>query len=142
MQSALERYGESISIMVVGETGVGKTTLLSNLFHRPVEWDVKPGGRTRGIHTRTLRLRLGDATGEGSGVPFEAVLTDSPGWGDLLSLVASFKVVTKHLDALYARALRDETKIARTVRSRHDERRVGVHSHVAHLIFRPLFTGS
>ena len=32
VQASLEKYGESITIMVVGETGVGKTTLLSNLL--------------------------------------------------------------------------------------------------------------
>lgn len=111
--------------MVVGETGVGKTTLLSNLLHTPVEWHDE-GGRTRGIQQKTITLRLEGESGVDAGVPFEATLVDSPGWGDTLSLRKSFRVVTRHIDTTYATALRDEQRIQRTVRRRHDEQRVGV----------------
>ena len=108
VQASLEKYGESITIMVVGETGVGKTTLLSNLLHTPVEWQ---GGRTRGIHQKTIALTLQGESGSDAGVPFEATLVDSPGWGDTLSLRKSFRVVTRHLDKAYAKTLGEEQRI-------------------------------
>ena len=123
VQASLEKYGESITIMVVGETGVGKTTLLSNLLHTPVEW---LGKRTGNIHQKTIGLNLQGESGSEAGVPFEATLVDSPGWGDTLSLRKSFRVVTRHLDRTYAKALGEEQRIKRTVRRRHEQQRVGV----------------
>ena len=98
---ALEAHGASITIMVVGETGAGKTSLLSNLFHRKLEWPV--GARTEGIKELTVSFQL---HGEGSevSVPFEARLVDSPGWGDLMSLERSFRLVTRTLVRVRARA--------------------------------------
>ena len=115
VQGALEENGSSITIMVVGETGVGKTSLLSNLFHRGLEWPV--GSRTPKIQEQTVTFHLdGGGKGEGS-VPFEAHLIDSPGWGDLMSLTRSFKLVTKHIDHRFRRELRAESRLYRAVRS-------------------------
>jgi predicted GTPase len=72
----LHARGSSMAIMVVGETGVGKTSLLSNLFHRGLEWP--SGSRTPAIQEQTVRFQLGGGKDEGS-VPFEAHLIDSPG---------------------------------------------------------------
>ena len=97
---ALEAHGASITIMVVGETGAGKTSLLSNLFHRKLEWPV--GTRTEGIKELTVSFQL---HGEGTeiSVPFEARLVDSPGWGDLMSLERSFRLVTRTLVSVRVR---------------------------------------
>ena len=96
--------------MVVGETGAGKTSLLSNLFHRKLDWPV--GTRTGAIKELTVSFQLqGEATE--TSVPFEARLVDSPGWGDLMSLERSFGLVTRTLDAKYRKTLRAETRLDR-----------------------------
>ena len=92
-QRDLERYGESITIMVVGETGVGKTSLLSNILHCELDWAA--GERTTSVRTKTVKLQLGGEDAGERGVPFEARLVDSPGWGDVLSLERSFSIITK-----------------------------------------------
>jgi GTP-binding protein EngB required for normal cell division len=66
--------------MVVGETGAGKTSLLSNLFHRKLDWPA--GERTDGIKELTTSFTLQGKATESS-VPFQAHLVDSPGWGEL-----------------------------------------------------------
>jgi len=110
VQDALESHGASITIMVVGETGAGKTSLLSNLFHRKLDWPV--GTRTGAIKELTVSFQLqGEATE--TSVPFEARLVDSPGWGDLMSLERSFGLVTRTLDAKYRKTLRAETRLDR-----------------------------
>lgn len=76
VQETLEAHGASITIMVVGETGAGKTSLLSNLFHRKLEWPV--GTRTEAIKELTVKFQL-QGEGTQSSVPFEARLFDSPG---------------------------------------------------------------
>ena len=57
--------------MVVGETGAGKTSLLSNLFHRKLDWPI--GTRTEAIKELQLHLQL-HGKGAESSVPFEAQL--------------------------------------------------------------------
>ena len=110
VQEALEAQGASITIMVVGETGSGKTSLLSNLFHRKLDWPV--GTRTEAIKELTVSFQL-QGEGTETSVPFEARLVDSPGWGDLMSLERSFGLVTRTLDAKYRKTLRAETRLDR-----------------------------
>ena len=110
VQEALEAHGASITIMVVGETGAGKTSLLSNLFHRKLDWPV--GSRTEAIKELTVSFQL-QGEGTETSVPFEARLVDSPGWGDLMSLERSFGLVTRTLDTKYRTTLRAETRLDR-----------------------------
>lgn len=114
-QQALEQYGESITIMVVGETGVGKTSLLANLLHQQLEWP--SGERTLGVRVKVVKLSLGGD--EEKGVPFEARLVDSPGWGDTLSLRRNFRLVTNYIDGTHMQQLRCESAVRRTVRPAH-----------------------
>lgn len=53
---------------------------------------------------------------EGS-VPFKVTLIDSPGWGDLMSLPRSFRLVTRHIDRRFERQLQAESRLSRTPRS-------------------------
>ena len=69
----LEQHGECVTIMVVGETGVGKTSLLSNLFHQQLEW---PDSSTSG--GRTLRVQEQVVTFDMGGVPFSIRGADDP----------------------------------------------------------------
>eukprot|EP00747_Dinoflagellata_sp_TGD_P181105 gnl/TRDRNA2_/TRDRNA2_34608_c0_seq1.p1 gnl/TRDRNA2_/TRDRNA2_34608_c0~~gnl/TRDRNA2_/TRDRNA2_34608_c0_seq1.p1 ORF type:complete len:497 (+),score=63.56 gnl/TRDRNA2_/TRDRNA2_34608_c0_seq1:31-1491(+) len=117
-QRELEAYGESISIMVVGESGVGKTSLLANLFHSPLDWP--SGERTVGVRVKVVKMQLG---GDGETcVPFEARLIDSPGWGDTLSLRRSFAIVTRYIDKTFREQLNRETAVHRQVKVHHDTR--------------------
>ena len=54
VQASLEKYGESITIMVVGETGVGKTTLLSQVVALSLDAELVPIL----IKVQHLQLRL------------------------------------------------------------------------------------
>ena len=104
----LEQHGECVTIMVVGETGVGKTSLLSNLFHQQLEW---PDSSTSG--GRTLRVQEQVVTFDMGGVPFSARLVDSPGYGDSLDLARTFSTCVRYIDGCFRAALRSEQRIRR-----------------------------
>ena len=106
---ALDARGESITVMVVGDSGVGKSSLLSNLFHQ--ELDDSPGkGPTLRVTERVLNFDLG-------GVPFSAHLIDSPGYHDSLDLRRSIKLVTDHIDSMFAKTLANERRPHRKAES-------------------------
>ena len=100
----LDEHGDSITIMAVGEAGVGKTTLFSNLFLRDLSC---PPGPTLAILEQTVHFDL-------DGVPFSAKLVDTPGYGDLLDLRRTFALATNYLDACFARSLAQERAIRRS----------------------------
>ena len=99
---ALDARGESITIMVVGDSGVGKSSLLSNLFHQELD-DSPERGPTLRVTERVLKFDLG-------GVPFSALLIDSPGYHDSLNLGRSIKLVTDHIDSMFATTLANERR--------------------------------
>ena len=98
--NALEARGESITVMVVGDSGVGKSSLLSNLFHQELD-DSPAKGPTLRVIECVLNFDLG-------GVPFSAHLIDSPGYHDSLDLGRSIKIVTDYIDSMFAKTLADE----------------------------------
>ena len=73
-----------------------RATPTAEQYARQIEQQTRvPGGRTKGIHQRSISLHLEGEDGKEAGVPFEATLVDSPGWGDMLSLPRSFRVVRR-----------------------------------------------
>lgn len=102
---ALEADGESITIMTVGESGIGKTSLLSSLFRTELVWPEAPEGAVQHISEQTVGFDL-------DGVPFTANLIDSKGFGDI-DPVRGFGLVTKRIDLGLRRTLRQEMRINR-----------------------------
>ena len=102
----LRETGESITIMVCGESGLGKTSLLSSLFHTELVWpSSKPGQPTPKISEQNVVFDL-------EGMPFSARLIDTPGYGDV-DLVRDFNLVIHRLDAGFRQSLMQERRIQR-----------------------------
>jgi hypothetical protein len=104
---ALETHGESITIMVVGESGLGKTSLLSSIFRTELVW---PEGNSNGQPTQHIVEQT--VSFDLEGVPFSARLVDTPGYGDS-DLQREFGVVIGRLNAGFRRMLLLERRISR-----------------------------
>eukprot|EP00188_Purpureofilum_apyrenoidigerum_P001154 Plantae.Rhodophyta-Purpureofilum_apyrenoidigerum.ctg1611.p1 GENE.Plantae.Rhodophyta-Purpureofilum_apyrenoidigerum.ctg1611~~Plantae.Rhodophyta-Purpureofilum_apyrenoidigerum.ctg1611.p1 ORF type:complete len:373 (+),score=84.52 Plantae.Rhodophyta-Purpureofilum_apyrenoidigerum.ctg1611:163-1281(+) len=105
----LGEHGETLRIMVVGESGVGKTTLLSNIFSRDLNSSDTAQGpitKSKGICEKVVSFVLDD-------VPFQVTMTDTPGFGDYVDHEKSFAVVTDHIDECNEKALEMEARMDR-----------------------------
>ena len=108
----LETRGESISIMVVGETGLGKTSLLSSLFQTDLVWpevDSVPARRP----LPTASIKEINVPFDLDGVPFNARLIDSPGYGEGTDLKRSYALVTRYLHGRLHAAMEQEARVDR-----------------------------
>ena len=104
----LRKDGESITIMVCGESGLGKTSLLSSLFHTELVWPSSggPGQATTKIAEQMVTFDL-------EGMPFSARLIDTPGYGDTVNLYSEFALIVNRLDVGFRRMLAHERRIQR-----------------------------
>ena len=120
----LETSGESITIMAVGESGLGKTSLLSSLFHTELVWPetASPRGKP------TVRIVEQTVSFDLEGVPFSARLIDTPGYGtETISAKGEFGAVLRRINLGFRRELQQERRIQRAdPRERERERESSV----------------
>ncbi|GFR72790.1 septin [Elysia marginata] len=106
------KKGFEFTLMVVGESGLGKSTLVNSLFltdlyperHIPsaaekIEQTVKIDASTVEIEERGVKLRL--------------TVVDTPGFGDSLNSVDCFKPIIQYIDDQFERYLTDESGLNR-----------------------------
>mmetsp|Transcript_9778 Transcript_9778/g.29728 ORF Transcript_9778/g.29728 Transcript_9778/m.29728 type:complete len:374 (-) Transcript_9778:89-1210(-) len=89
----LNDKGESITIMAVGDNGLGKTTLLSNLFAKRV---TETNEST--IPPTTLEIKPTVQKMQIDGFPFTVKLIDTPGYGDHMSIERYFESIVNYVD--------------------------------------------
>ncbi|XP_052238849.1 septin-1-like isoform X7 [Dreissena polymorpha] len=106
------KKGFEFTLMVVGESGLGKSTLVNSLFltdlyperHIPsalekVKQTVKIDASTVEIEERGVKLRL--------------TVVDTPGFGDSLNSIDCFKPILQYVDDQFERYLNDESGLNR-----------------------------
>lgn len=106
------KKGFEFTLMVVGESGLGKSTLVNSLFltdlyperHIPtaqekIQQTVKIDASTVEIEERGVKLRL--------------TVVDTPGFGDSLNSVDCFKPIIQYVDDQFERYLTDESGLNR-----------------------------
>ena len=79
--SNLEASGDSISIMCVGESGLGKTSLLSSLFQTELAWPEDMAPSRASVFKQKNRVQELSVPFDLDGMPFMAKLIDTPGYG-------------------------------------------------------------
>ncbi|KAK6967318.1 Septin-2 [Biomphalaria glabrata] len=106
------KKGFEFTLMVVGESGLGKSTLVNSLFltdlyperHIPsasekIDQTVKIDASTVEIEERGVKLRL--------------TVVDTPGFGDSLNSTDCFKPIIQYIDDQFERYLNDESGLNR-----------------------------
>ncbi|KAL3929571.1 MAG: hypothetical protein SGPRY_001908, partial [Prymnesium sp.] len=77
----LDTHDNSISIMCVGESGLGKTSLLASLFQTELTWPNSESSAS-GWLAATGSISEIDVPFDLDGVPYRARLIDTPGFGE------------------------------------------------------------
>jgi len=95
------KRGFEFTLMVVGETGLGKSTLVNSLFLSDLYTDRKiPPVEERVKRTTELQKTTMDI--EEKGVKLRLTVVDTPGFGDLLEGDDSWKACVKYVDDQFA----------------------------------------
>jgi len=108
--------GFCFNILCVGETGIGKSTMMDTLFNTnfdstPSSHDlpgVKLKAHTYDVNESNVRLKL--------------TIVDSTGFGDQINKDDSWKPIVDYIDAQFDSYLHEELKIKRMLHTYHDTR--------------------
>ncbi|XP_060530956.1 septin-2 isoform X2 [Cylas formicarius] len=108
--------GFIFNIMCIGETGLGKSTLMDSLFNTNFESMPSP-------HTLpTVKLKAHTYELQESNVRLKLTIVDTVGYGDQINKEDSFKAIVDYIDAQFENYLQEELKIKRCLSSYHDSR--------------------
>uniref|UniRef100_A0A4W3GLG4 Septin n=1 Tax=Callorhinchus milii TaxID=7868 RepID=A0A4W3GLG4_CALMI len=108
--------GFCFNILCVGETGIGKSTLMNTLFNTMFEKEeathYEPGVR---LKPRTYCLKE-------TNVDLKLTVVDTVGFGDQVNKEESYKPIVDYIDAQFENYLQEELKIKRSLHDYHDSR--------------------
>ncbi|XP_039297251.1 septin-1 isoform X2 [Nilaparvata lugens] len=98
--------------MVVGESGLGKSTLVNSLFltdlypERIIPNAVEKSNETVKLDASTVEI-------EERGVKLRLTVVDTPGYGDAINNTDCFRAIIQYIDDQFERFLRDESGLNR-----------------------------
>ncbi|XP_009073279.1 PREDICTED: septin-2 isoform X1 [Acanthisitta chloris] len=118
------KKGFEFTLMVVGESGLGKSTLINSLFLTDLYPErIIPGAA--GKHTlvlllwecykieRTVQIEASTVEIEERGVKLRLTVVDTPGYGDAINCRDCFKTIISYIDEQFERYLHDESGLNR-----------------------------
>ncbi|KAJ2945080.1 hypothetical protein O0L34_g9134 [Tuta absoluta] len=108
--------GFVFNILCIGETGLGKSTLMDSLFNTNFESTPSPH------NLPTVKLKAQTYELQESNVRLKLTICDTVGYGDQVNKEDSFKAVVDYIDAQFEAYLQEELKIKRSLPSCHDSR--------------------
>uniref|UniRef100_A0A182QGP8 Septin n=1 Tax=Anopheles farauti TaxID=69004 RepID=A0A182QGP8_9DIPT len=106
------KKGFEFTLMVVGESGLGKSTLVNSLFLSDLYPErVIPNAVEK--QNMTVKLDASTVEIEERGVKLRLTVVDTPGFGDAIDNSDSFSAILEYIDEQYERFLRDESGLNR-----------------------------
>lgn len=106
------KKGFEFTIMVVGESGLGKSTLINCLFLADLYKDrIMPP--VSELVARTLKIEKKQLDIIERGIKLKVTIVDTPGYGDPLNAQNSFEAVEQYIEDQYQQFFRDESGLNR-----------------------------
>jgi len=106
------KKGFDFTIMVVGETGLGKSTLINCLFLADLYKDRKLVS-VDNLCTRTVSIEKKQLDIIEKGIKLRVTIVDTPGYGDALDVEGSFQGVENYVDEQFDQYFKDESGLNR-----------------------------
>lgn len=105
------RRGFEFTLMVCGESGLGKSTLLNSLFLTDIYSDQYPGPSKRNV--KTLSVQETDVQINEGGVNLTLTIVDTPGYGDSINNTSAWNQVNDFIEQKFEKYLNDESRVMR-----------------------------
>uniref|UniRef100_A0A8C0JHC0 Septin-type G domain-containing protein n=1 Tax=Canis lupus dingo TaxID=286419 RepID=A0A8C0JHC0_CANLU len=113
MRKKTMKTGFDFNIMVVGQSGLGKSTLVNTLFKS----QVSPGLTwTSDLPVSFLFTPSSPTVIEEGGVKMKLTVIDTPGFGDQINNENCWEPIEKYINEQYEKFLKEEVNIARKKR--------------------------
>lgn len=106
------KKGFEFTLMVVGESGLGKSTLVNSLFLTDLYPERHIPSAQEKI-SQTVKIDASTVEIEERGVKLRLTVVDTPGFGDSLNSVDCFKPIIQYVDDQFERYLNDESGLNR-----------------------------
>jgi len=107
------KKGFEFTLMVVGESGLGKSTLINSLFLTDLYPDRSVPSAVDKMTKKTVKLDASTVEIEERGVKLRLTVVDTPGFGDAIDNTDSFQQIIRYIDEQFERYLRDESGLNR-----------------------------
>lgn len=106
------KKGFQFTLMVVGESGLGKSTLVNTLFNinlHPQKEEVELNEEI----PKTVDIQVYSADIEENGVRLKLTVVDTPGFGDFVNNEDSWKPILEYIEARFDAFLEQENRVNR-----------------------------
>ncbi len=106
------KKGFEFTLLVVGESGLGKSTLINSLFLTDL-YPEKSSSSSSQTTNKTVSIEASTVEIEERGVKLRLTIVDTPGFGDSIDSSECYKPIIKYIDDQFERFLNDESGLNR-----------------------------
>ncbi|XP_059208171.1 septin-5-like isoform X1 [Centropristis striata] len=106
------KKGFTFTLMVAGESGLGKSTLINSLFLTDLYKDRKVPNAQERIN-QTVDIVKHTISIEEKGIRLRLTIIDTPGFGDAIDNTDSWKPIEEYIDQQFEQYFRDESGLNR-----------------------------
>uniref|UniRef100_A0A669E3F3 Septin 5b n=1 Tax=Oreochromis niloticus TaxID=8128 RepID=A0A669E3F3_ORENI len=106
------KKGFDFTLLVAGESGLGKSTLVNSLFLTDLHKDRKLLNAEERI-SQTVEITKHTVDIEEKGVKLKLTIVDTPGFGDAVNNTACWRPITDYIDQQFEQYFRDESGLNR-----------------------------
>ncbi|TKS68066.1 Neuronal-specific septin-3 [Collichthys lucidus] len=115
MRRKTMKTGFDFNVMVVGHSGLGKSTLVNTLFKSQVSRRSAGWARDEKI-PKTVEIKAVSHVLEEGGVKMKLTVVDTPGFGDQINNDNCWEPICKYINEQYEKFLKEEVNITRKKR--------------------------
>lgn len=106
------KKGFNFTLMVVGESGLGKSTLVNTLFNTQL-YPPKDSRDPTGETPKTVEIQAITSDIEENGVRLKLTVIDTPGFGDFVNNEDSWKPIVDNIESRFNAYLEQESRVNR-----------------------------